>query len=191
MATLRTFAPPFDNYLLPSPPKLRGGHKAISEKLAAHAEPLLKQSERRLASESVWGVAAHAVRAFARKRGWPVQAHSDYGVIADWIAKQSGLDLIAVYQAALEEAHRNFYGDRQDAATIRRLARAAQSLVALLEEAERIVPEDAEPPADREYRKQALRLLSKWGTPARPSNSLNHAPRRRAPSDRTAPRRAP
>ena len=157
--TAKPFAPPFDEWLDRDPP--REAHATHSKRLRARSARSLKDGERVAGSEETWGAAAHAVKAIARKRGWPHHEHRAYGVIANHIGALAGNERIGELFAAIESLHRNFYNDDESESELRigqeRLAR----LLAFLKEADKTVPPNADPPTDPDYRKRAAAYLRK------------------------------
>ena len=147
--TAKPFAPPFDEWLDRDPP------------LRARSARSLKDGERVAGSEETWGAAAHAIKAIARKRGWPHHEHRAYGVIANHIGALAGNERIGELFAAIESLHRNFYNGDESESELRigqeRLAR----LLAFLKEADKTIPPNADPPTDPDYRKRAAAYLRK------------------------------
>ena len=81
----RTLAPPFDKWL--DRPEPLAAHAEISGRLAVRAGRTLKEADaperRAVSSEEIYGAAAHAIKAFARARGWPHHSHEALKAIAE------------------------------------------------------------------------------------------------------------
>ena len=133
-------------------------HGVHSERLFNHAREMLARGDRLQASEKIWGAVAHAVKALADERGWPYLVHQDAGVITSYIAQQVGNHDIETYFAAVENLHRNFYGDVWELDVISRRLGVAEQLIALLIAANETMPNDLSMPTDRRYRNRVERF---------------------------------
>ena len=156
----KPFAPPFEEWLDKEPPQET--HRANSKRLQARSGRTLREGERLTSSEEVWGAAAHAVKAAARRRGWPHHSHFALGHIADYVGEIVKNDEISLIFTALEMMHRNFYDDRLSPTQIATARRRLRRFLALFEEADKAIPDDVEPPTDRAYRRDAAAYLSKF-----------------------------
>ena len=102
------------------------------------------------------------MKAVARRRGWPHHSHFALGHIADYIGEVAHNDEIGLTFTALEMLHRNFYDDRLSSTQIATARKRLRRFLALLQEADKAIPDDAEPPTDRAYRRDATAHLSKF-----------------------------
>ena len=156
----KPFAPPFEEWLDKEPPQET--HRANSKRLQARSGRTLREGERLTSSEEIWGAAAHAVKAVARRRGWPHHSHFALGHIADYIGEVVHNDEIGLTFTALEMLHRNFYDDRLSSTQIATARKRIRRFLALLQEADKAIPDETEPPTDRAYRRDAAAHLSKF-----------------------------
>ena len=84
------------------------------------------------------------------------------GHIADYIGETVDNDEIGLLFNAMETLHRNFYDDRLSPAQIATSRKRLRRFLSLLQEADKAIPDDAEPPTDRTYRRDATAYLSKF-----------------------------
>ena len=164
----KPFAPPFEEWLDKETPQET--HLANSRRLQARSGRTLREGERLTSSEEIWGAAAHAVKAAARRRRWPHHSHFALGRIANYVGEVVNNDDIGVLFTALEMTHRNFYDDRLSDQEIAAARARLRRFLALFGEADKAIPDDAEPPTDRAYRRDAAAYLSKFHqrAPAQP-----------------------
>ncbi len=156
----KPFAPPFEEWLDKEPP--HETHLANSRRLQARSGRTLREGEWLTSSEEIWGAAAHAVKAAARRRGWPHHSHFALGHIADYVGQCVGNDDVGLLFNAMETLHRNFYDDRLSPTQIATARMRLRRFLALFREADKAIPDEAEPPTDRAYRRDAAAYLSKF-----------------------------
>ena len=169
----RTLAPPFDKWL--DRPEPLAAHAEISGRLAARAERTLKEADvperRAVSSEEIYGAAAHAIKAFARARGWPHHSHEALKAIADHVGeaaggKVDGAENISPLFSDASELHRNYYNDNLSPAQIRMGRKRLRRLLSLMRKAHRQIALDAPPPRDARYRARAMDYLRAFHQPA-------------------------
>ena len=87
-------------------------HLEISDLLMRWAEDELETGELFLASEMVWGAAAHYLKSIAKYRGWPNETHRDLSDIATDLAyeTQDPQRINDLYEL-VNRLHVNFYED--------------------------------------------------------------------------------
>lgn len=123
-----------------------------------------------MSSEEAWGAAAHALKAVARRRGWPAFTHDALMTIAFHIAERSGVpDARTLFGHLSSTLHRNFYNDTRTPEEIEALRRDAREFLRVLREADKALPDDLEPPTNPGYRSQAFSILSVDGRSALPA----------------------
>lgn len=119
----------------------------------------LSEGERLSSSEEIWGAAAQAVKAIARRRGWPHHSHDALRVIANYLGKLVDDDNIGPLFSDLESLHRNFYDDRLSVQQIETARRRLSRFKTLLRDADGAVPDGAAPPDDPECERRARAYL--------------------------------
>ena len=164
-STSKTFAPPFDAWLDRDEPT--DTHAAISARLRTRADGTLKEGERVVSSEELYGSAAHAVKKIARRRGWPHHSHEALRTIVGYLGKQAEGNVVdARYVGALfsdlESLHRNFYNDNLSAEQIDEGQETLRRFLLLLTQADKQVPAATQPPTDPRYREVAMAYLRKF-----------------------------
>ena len=171
--TTQTLAPPFDKWL--DRPEPLASHEDISERLAARAERSLREADaperRAVSSEEIYGAAAHAVKAFARARGWPHHSHEALKAIADYVGevadgKVEGAENIGPLFSDASELHRNYSDDNLSPVQIRTGRKRLRRFLALMRKADKQVARDAPPPRDARYRERAMDYLQRFHQPA-------------------------
>ena len=156
----KPFAPPFEEWLDKEPPQET--HRANSKRLQARSGRTLREGERLTSSEEIWGAAAHAVKAVARRRGWPHHSDSALSRIADYIGETVDNDNIGLLFTALEMTRYNSHYNRLSPTEVALMRTRLRRFLALLQEADKAIPDDAEPPTDRTYRRDAAAHLSRF-----------------------------
>ena len=71
-------------------------------------------------------------------------------------------DDVGLLFTAMEMMHRNFYDDRLPPTEIALMRTRLRRFLSLLQKADKAIPDDAEPPTDRAYRRDATAHLSKF-----------------------------
>ena len=85
-------------------------HSVHSDRLLRHAEEQLTKGDRLQASEKAWG-AAHRLKDFADRRGWPYETHADaHKVIARLVRETGDPQLRRLFRIA-SALHKNYYVD--------------------------------------------------------------------------------
>ena len=135
----------------PLPPTTQS-HAQSSRDLAAHAGGMIERGDLLQSSEKVWGMVSHAMKEIAHARNWPLDSHVDFGVVADYLRKQTGNDQLRLLFYAVESIHRNFYEPRYSLDQVQACHEDAQRLLPLLEEAHATLPLDLPAPPDAAYR---------------------------------------
>ena len=157
----------------PNPPV--GAVLAKGGRIVARAERTLKEAdapERRAVSpEEIYGAAAHAIKAFARARGWPHHSHEALKAIADHVGeaaagKVDGAENISPLFSDASELHRNYYNDYLSPAQIRMGRKRLRRFLSLMRKARRQIALDAPPPRDARYRARAMDYLRTFHQPA-------------------------
>lgn len=104
------------------------------------------------------------MKAVARRRGWPHPSDSALVRIADYIGETVNNDKVGVLSlfTALEMTHYNSHYNRLSPTEVALMRTRLRRFLSLLQEADKAIPDDAEPPTDRAYRRDATAHLSKF-----------------------------
>ena len=95
-------------------------------------------------------------------QGWPHPSDSALVRIADYIGETVGNDDVGLLFTALEMTRYNSHYNRLSPTEIALMRTRLRRFLALLQEADKAIPDDAEPPTDRAYRRDAAAHLSKF-----------------------------
>ena len=142
---------PYDEWLeLPVPNA--GSHQALLEGLRETADRVFGAecgsptvADGAIITELLHGVQVHALKEFARKRGWPAHDHAVYQPMANYIGERIGNDEIGALFSHV--AHSNFYDDTMDRADIEKeIARTDKFLAAMAQAEADPRLKDAPPP---------------------------------------------
>ena len=139
----------------------RASHADHSARLLAHAQEMIDKGDRLQASEKIWGAVAHKMKEIARSRGWGWQRHRGFEAFAHYLRAQTDTLEIATLTRSLGRFHANFYDDTlTDEELLDGLAEA-KTLIGLLEEADKKLPDGASLP-------QGLRPIREGPAASRP-----------------------
>ncbi len=86
-----------------------GEHTVTGHELLAKAEEAMDQDDLLQASEKGWGAAAHAVKAYAQRRGWPHNGHRLLYQAVNRLAQETGDGQLRVLFSSASSLHSNFY----------------------------------------------------------------------------------
>lgn len=124
----------------------RAPHADHSARLLAHAQEMIGKGDRLQASEKIWGAVAHKMKEIARGRGWGWRRHRGFESFAQYLRAQTDTLEIATLTRSLGRFHSNFYDDTlTDEELLDGLAEA-KTLIGLLEDADKKLPEGASLP---------------------------------------------
>ena len=135
---------------VPAPPI--ESHAVSSQNLFDHADDMVADKDLLQASEKTWGSVAHALKAIARTRNWPLDSHSDYSVVADYVAEQVGNRKIGTLVSSVENIHRNFYDGNHDMNVVKNRLVDVAEVLPLLQKANATLPLDLPAPPSDGYR---------------------------------------
>lgn len=111
----------------------RSGYAETSRQLLGDAHRELDAGDLIQASEKLWGAAAHMVKEFAARRGWPHGSHRNLNETISRLPREtSDPDLLDLFAYA-QSLHVNFYEDWQTPDFVERGVTTVEHLVAKLE----------------------------------------------------------
>ena len=82
-----------------------------------------------IASEMLWGAAAHSILAIATERGWHKDSHGAIKNAARRVSREMGDDRMLTYVDSAEKLHENFYHNTLNAREIAKRRGQAEKLV--------------------------------------------------------------
>ena len=129
-------------------------HAVHSARMLEHAAEMIAQGDRVQASEKIWGAAAHRVKQIAAEREWPNISHADGWSIIKHLENHTGNRRVSELFAIANDSHQNHYEDRLMIDELAKRLEDIRTLVELLDEAHRTLPDDLPMPADRHYRQR-------------------------------------
>ena len=110
--------------------------------LLEEAEAEFEKGDFVQASEKSWGAAAKHLKALATERDWGHDTHGHLGVVADWLAEETGNREISRLFTAAEGLHANFYQAHRSEAAVRDGMDDVRRFVVILA----AIPPPAQPP---------------------------------------------
>ena len=118
-------------------------HAAHSTTLLAHAQEMIDKGDRLQASEKIWGAVAHKLKEIARKRGWSWRKHGAYNALVGYLRHETHNPELGTLFRSADSFHANFYDDQYEQWQLEDGLADAKKLIALLEDADSAVPQDA------------------------------------------------
>ena len=102
-------------------PRMPSYYRGRSHRFLALVDDVLEWGELEMACETLWGAAAHAIKAVAaQRRGWEHNTHNQLRIAIDRLVSEEGAPtyLLGQYHIA-SRFHEGFYGRPFDADQIR------------------------------------------------------------------------
>ena len=121
----------------------RAPHADHSARLLAHAQEMIDKGDRLQASEKIWGAVAHKMKEIARRRRWGWRRHRGFESFAQYLRAQTDNPEITTLTRSLGRFHSNFYDDTLTDGELQDGLAEAKTLIRLLEEADKKLPEQA------------------------------------------------
>ncbi len=84
-------------------------HTVTARELLAKAEVAVDQDDLLQASEKGWGAAAHVVKGYAQRRGWPHNGHRMLYQAVNRLGQETGDGQLRVLFSVASALHSNFY----------------------------------------------------------------------------------
>ena len=84
-------------------------HSVTGRELLAKAEMAVDNDDLLQASEKGWGAAAHVVKGYAQRRGWPHNSHRLLYQAVNRLAQETGDGELRVLFSVASALHSNFY----------------------------------------------------------------------------------
>ena len=104
---------------------------------------MIDKGDRLQASEKIWGAVAHKLKDIARKRGWSWRKHGGCNALVGYLRHETHNPELGTLFRSADSLHANFYDDQYERWQLEDGLADAKKLIALLDDADAAVPQDA------------------------------------------------
>jgi len=118
-------------------------HDEHSAALLARAQEMIDKGDLVQASEKIWGAVERKLKDIARKRGWSWRKHGGRNALVGYLRHETQNPELGTLFRSADSLHANFYDDQYERRQLEDGLADAKKLIALLDDADAAVPQDA------------------------------------------------